>query len=430
MMVSGPASVFEGALYTLTLGEIVDPGNDPINGIEVDWGDGTIEMYPEPAVLSHTFADGPSSPTIRVSIIDQFSTKLPIADLTVVVTNATPEILSLTGPGTSSEGDSVAFAAAASDAGSDTLTYTWDFGDGTLQLPGVDLTTPTHNFADNGVYAVTLTVSDEDGASTTQTTIVSVSNVAPSGTLVGASETDEGSVYDLDLSGISDPGVDNVSEVIIDWGDGNTVSYPDWSVLQHTYAEGPANHRINVTLVDEDGAHELAATVDVSVSNLPPNVVDITGDLIGPEGEPLAFAANVFDPAGPYDAITYTWDFGDGSEPISGINLSNVSHLFADDGLYTGTLTVTDEDGDQSTQTSISTLPISGRMSPLRASRRWPRVPPTRSRSDRSPIRERTRLPVSLSIGETGRRMPTRSVRFRITFTVMARPTCLSHQPD
>ncbi len=58
----------------------------------------------------------------------------------------------------------------------DTLTYSWNFGDTTLPVVGQN---PNHTFADNGNYNVTLTVTDKDGAATTQTVITKVDNVAP-----------------------------------------------------------------------------------------------------------------------------------------------------------------------------------------------------------------------------------------------------------
>jgi DNA/RNA endonuclease G (NUC1) len=51
-------------------------------------------------------------------------------------------------------------------AGNDTLTYSWEFGDRSEAVTS-DQSSVTHNYTDDGIYTVTVTVSDENGGFTT-----------------------------------------------------------------------------------------------------------------------------------------------------------------------------------------------------------------------------------------------------------------------
>jgi len=80
--------------------------------------------------------------------------------LTVVVTNRPPQVEA--GPDrTADEGEAVQFAGSFSNPNpEDSHTIVWDLGYGAM-AEGV--LTPTHVYADDGVYTVTLTVTDDDG---------------------------------------------------------------------------------------------------------------------------------------------------------------------------------------------------------------------------------------------------------------------------
>jgi len=75
-------------------------------------------------------------------------------------------------------GAELRFTATATDPGADNLTFEWDFGDGTppanitypgFSAPATATDTQVHAFTSPGVYTITLTVWDTDGAATSAT---------------------------------------------------------------------------------------------------------------------------------------------------------------------------------------------------------------------------------------------------------------------
>ena len=80
----------------------------------------------------------------------------------------------ISGPATRKEGQSGTWSSTSTDPDpGDSLTYLWDFGDGTTTSSG------THTYADNATYTLRLTVTDSHGWSHSATKSVTVSNVTP-----------------------------------------------------------------------------------------------------------------------------------------------------------------------------------------------------------------------------------------------------------
>ncbi|MCO6453801.1 MAG: PKD domain-containing protein [Pirellulaceae bacterium] len=348
--ISGGAAAVEGLPYTLTLSAFTPEAAAAISNWIVDWGDGTSSSSPTDGPLTHTYLDGPAERTVRVDVEKLAGGTTTIGTLPVSTLNAAPRITSLDGDATGTEGETLDYVAAATDSGADTLTYHWDFGDGTTRS-GVDLRSVTHAFADNGSYFVSLTVSDEDGATDVRGYPVLISNDVPTISISGLSRATEGAPFELTLGAIADAGNDTVTQWVVDWGDGRSDTYGAGGAVTHAYADGPSSHTIRVTLVDEDGLHRHVAQHAVAVANDDPRIASLAFDTPKFEGQVVTLSSSVSDPAGPYDLLTYEWDFGDGTPAVRGINLSEVRHTFADNGDYTVTLSVTDEDGGGATST-------------------------------------------------------------------------------
>jgi PKD repeat protein len=126
-----------------------------------------------------------------------------------------------------------------------------------------------------------------------------------------------------------------------DFGDGVTA---DGFQVSHSYAVS-GTYQVTLTVVDDDGL-SAQATQQVVIEELiqlelPPNVV-LDGPTDGRVGRDLRFDASASDdPDG--KIVSYTWDFGDGH--VESKARPGIRYSYASPGVYTVTLTLTDNDG-------------------------------------------------------------------------------------
>jgi PKD repeat protein len=226
------------------------------------------------------------------------------------------------------------FTSAAEDPDHDPLTVAWDFGDGTTGTGS----TPSHTYEADGDYTVTQTVSDGYATdSTTRTVTVGAGNLAP--TAAFDAQPSSGEVpLDVTFDASASSDFDG-SVVSYDWdfGDGGTGS---GATISHTYSSA-GSYTATLTVTDDDGATATATqSIEVVPGNSPPTASFTTTPSSGTV--PLAVA---FDASASSDldgsVASYAWDFGDGSQAIG----SAPSHTYTAAGIYTVTLTVTDDGG-------------------------------------------------------------------------------------
>lgn len=144
---------------------------------------------------------------------------------------------------------------------------------------------------------------------------------------------------------ITDP--DSPLDHTYTWNFGDNTPTVNTLLADHIYKdEGTYTAQLTITDV-----HGLSATdsVTVTVQNVAPTA-DFYFDPFEPEaGESITFTGSVYDP-GELDTHTLTWDFGDGSAPVTG--QLEPAHAYSQPGTYPVTFTVTDNDGGTDTVTS------------------------------------------------------------------------------
>lgn len=172
-----------------------------------------------------------------------------------------PPVAALNGPWTGAEGSSVAMSAAgSSDPDGDALTFAWTFGDGAV-ASGASV---SHTYAQNGVYTVSVTATDPRGLTSSATSTVTVSNVAPVIAPFTGATILPGETYTASGS-FTDPGADTWTATA-DYGDGSGSAALGLSGmsfgLSHTYAAA-GSFTVTVTVGDGDAQSSATATVTV-----------------------------------------------------------------------------------------------------------------------------------------------------------------------
>jgi outer membrane protein assembly factor BamB len=181
------------------------------------------------------------------------------------------------------------------------LSYTWDFnsyidsdGDGYF-TNDIDASgpTPTHIYGDDGFYLVTLTVTDKQNSSYTDTCVISVTNLAPAIGPFGPFVADQGEPKFFSATAI-DPGSDDLL-FTWEWGDGTSNTYANYfnngtgvdtypspwgnlpflaiDTVQHIYQEDGV-YTINLTVEDDDGGISVYSTsITVNMVAISPPVL-------------------------------------------------------------------------------------------------------------------------------------------------------------
>ncbi|MEJ7590078.1 MAG: PKD domain-containing protein [Planctomycetaceae bacterium] len=241
--------------------------------------------------------------------------------------------------------------------GSDWTGRTVNYGDNTGDLDLVVSESGefmlNHVWADNGSFTVTVSIVDDIGQTLTRQLDITVINVAPAVAINGAPATSpEATAITLtstasDVAGANDP-----------------LTYV-WSVTKNgaNYATGNASgfsftpddngaYVVTLTVDDGDGGNG-TSTKSITVNNVAPTPTISSISSTRLEGTSISFSGTATDPAGSRDTLSYVWNFGDGSATASG---ADVTHIYADNGTFTVTLTVSDEDGGSASTTQTITV--------------------------------------------------------------------------
>ena len=240
-------------------------------------------------------------------------------------------------------------ASGSTDPDGSVASYSWSFGDGKTGTGK----TPSHTYGAAGVYQVKLTVTDNQGATgsiTTPVTVAAAPNQPPTSLFTFAATN-------LAVTFSGSPSTDpdgSIASYAWDFGDGTTGS---GATPSHTYA-ADGSYTVKLTVSDDKGATGVSSQSVSVAANLAP---------VASFATTLTNLSAAFDASGSADqdgsVASYSWSFGDGQTGTG----KTPSHIYASAGTYQVKLTVTDNQGAIGTVTTAVTVAAAANQPPVAA---------------------------------------------------------------
>jgi PKD repeat protein len=343
---NGPYNAIAGSPVVFSSAGSLDP-DGTIVSYDWDFGDGSSGTGAAP---QHAYqADGTF--TVLLTVTDDGGATGSASTTATITPAPIPPSADAGGPYSGLVGTPVNFDGTGSgDADGSVVAYAWDFGDGGVSNEA----SPAHSYSVDGAFTVTLTVTDNDGLTGTDTTTATINpaggNTPPVANANGPYSGTEGAAVQFSSMGSSDPD-GSISVYAWDFGDGNTSSAANPA---HSYVAA-GTYTVTLTVTDNSGdsaVDSTSAAIEAVVVNMPPSA-NAGGPYSGSVGESVSFDASASaDPDGVI--VRYDWDFGDGATVADAG--PTPTHIFAAAGDYTVTLTVTDDAGESDSATTTATL--------------------------------------------------------------------------
>jgi PKD repeat protein len=319
--------------------EFVSTSTDDVAVTGWSWdynGDNTPDANTETASYTYTTA-GPFDVSLTVVDAEGLSHR-KTSRITIDPAPDPVNIPPTAGFTQSCNGLSCTFANTSTDVAPGTIaTYAWTFGDGGTS----DQVSPSHTYTVSAAtdFTVTLTVTDNEGATDAETQTFTVTPIAPvNPPTAGFTQTCTLLVCSF-FSTSTDVPPGTIVSYAWTFGDGGTAAVKNPS---HTYSvTARTDFTVTLTVTDNDGGTAVA-TRTVTVDPVPPlNTPPTASFTYSCAAAACTFVSTATDAGGPI--ATFAWTFGDGAAATG----NNPSHTYNVTVLtdFTVTLTVTDNEG-------------------------------------------------------------------------------------
>ncbi len=232
-----PAIVNE---VTTFYADVNDPDGDPLT---CTWDFGDTATATGCGSVTHTYSAA-GDYTVTLTVCDDYNACA--TDTHTILVDSKPSAFFSYFPTYPTTDDTVVFTGNVSDPDAgDTVTCTWDFGDGTTT--GVSCSQVSHHYTDPNNYLVTLTACDNHGVCTQYSAFVKISRAdhPPSADFTYSPQNPTTDDVVTFTPTVSDP-EGEVVECMWDLGDGTTIPRGACSPITHQYA-AQGTYDVNLT---------------------------------------------------------------------------------------------------------------------------------------------------------------------------------------
>jgi len=334
---TAPTAAFTYLPTNPAVGEQVtftDASTDP-DGTIVSWawdfGDSETSPLQNP---THTYTSA-GIYTVNLTVTDDDgatgTTTKPITVTATPPTNNPPNAAFTYLPTNPAVGEQVTFTDASTDPDGTIVGWVWTFGDGATSTQQ----NPPHTYTSAATYMVTLTVTDDDGATDIEIKQITVTEAPPANVPPTADFTFSPSDPETDETVTFTDASTDPDGTIVSWewdfGDSETSTDPNPT---HAYSAA-GTYTVTLTVTDDDGAID---HIEHDVTVTAPNIAPTAAFTWESNGLAVDFdGTSSTDPDG--TIVSYEWNFGDGNTATG----TTTDHTYAAEGTYTVRLTVTDD---------------------------------------------------------------------------------------
>ena len=302
------------------------PGSSPITRWFWDFGDGSSDTRQNP---SHVYTAA-GSYTVALSVTSEVGMSPIVSRRNFIVVAELPRANFGASPTTGPAPLNVNFSDLSS-GGSDVITeWLWDFGDSTSST----LPSPSHRYASDGVYNVSLTVTTSSGNTHTLTRPNFITAQQAPDAAFSATPRNGEAPLTVQFTDLSDPGSAPITSWQWDFGDGSTSN--DRNPF-HAYSR-PGRYTVTLGVSTAVGSDTATQVNYIQVEQKPAAAFNATPTS---GAAPLTVLFADQSTPGSSEITTWTWDFGDGTSSTQ----QNPSKTYNQSGIYTVKLTVTSAAG-------------------------------------------------------------------------------------